>query len=98
MFIGINFKWINSSFLTFSENPSDMSNNLWRAWWAWLICFVATIVISYLTKPKPKEELVGLVKGLTMEKIHIDQPWYKKPEFIAIVALAVAVALNIYFW
>jgi len=98
MFIGINFKWINSSFLTFSENPSDMSNNLWRAWWAWLICFIATIVISYCTKPKPKEELVGLVKGLTAEKIHIEQPWYRKPEFIAIIALAVAVALNIYFW
>jgi solute:Na+ symporter, SSS family len=98
MFIGINFKWINSSFLTFSENPSDMCNNLWRAWWAWLICFIATIVISYCTKPKPKEELVGLVKGLTAEKIHIEQPWFKKPEFIAIIALAVAVALNIYFW
>lgn len=98
MFIGINFGWINSSILTFSENPSDMSNNLWRAWWAWLICLVATIVISYLTKPKPKEELVGLVKGLTEEKIHIDQPWFKKPEFIAVIALAVAVALNVYFW
>jgi SSS family solute:Na+ symporter len=98
MFIGINFKWINPAILTFSENPSDMSNNLWRAWWAWLICFVATIIISYLTKPKPKEELVGLVKGLTEEKIHIEQPFYKKPEFIAIIALAVAVALNIYFW
>lgn len=98
MFIGINFKWLNPKILTFSENPSDMSNNLWRAWWAWLICFVATIIISYLTKPKPKEELVGLVKGLTAEKIHIEQPWYKKPEFIAIITLAVAVALNVYFW
>ena len=98
MFVGINFGWINSAVLTFSENPSDMSNNLWRAWWAWLICFVATIIISLFTTPKPKETLVGLVKGLTEEKIHIAQPWYKKPEFIAIVALAVAVALNIYFW
>jgi SSS family solute:Na+ symporter len=75
-----------------------MSNNLWRAWWAWLICFVATITISYFTKPKQKEELIGLVKGLTEEKIAIEQPFYKKPEFIAIVALAAAVALNIYFW
>jgi SSS family solute:Na+ symporter len=98
MFIGINFGWINSAVLTFTENPSDMSNNLWRAWWAWLICFVATIIISLFTTPKPTEALVGLVKGLTEEKIHIAQPWYKKPELIAIIALAVAVALNIYFW
>ncbi len=98
MFIGIKFDWLNSTLLTFSANPSDMSNNLWRAWWAWLICFVATVIISYFTRPKPKEELVGLVKGLTEENIHIDQPIYKKPEFIAIVALLAAIALNIYFW
>ena len=98
MFIGIKFSWLNPVFLTFSENPSDMSNNLWRAWWAWLICFIATIIISYFTNPKPKEELIGLVKGLTEEKIAIEQPLYKKPEFIAIVALAAAIALNIYFW
>jgi SSS family solute:Na+ symporter len=98
MFIGIKFSWLNPVILTFSENPSDMSNNLWRAWWAWLICFVATIVISYFTKPKPMEQLVGLVKGLTKEKIGIDQPFCKKPEFIAIVSLVIAIALNIYFW
>ena len=95
MFIGIKFSWLNPVILTFSENPSDMSNNLWRAW---LICFVATIVISYFTKPKPMEQLVGLVKGLTKEKIGIDQPFCKKPEFIAIVSLVIAIALNIYFW
>jgi SSS family solute:Na+ symporter len=98
MFIGIKFSWLNPVILTFSENPSDMSNNLWRAWWAWLICFVATIVISCFTKPKPMEELVGLVKGLTEERIGIDQPFYKKAEFIAIVSLVTAIALNIYFW
>jgi len=98
MFIGINFGWINSAILTFTENPSDMSNNLWRAWWAWLICLAATIIISLFTTPKPKEELVGLVKGLTEEKIHIEQPWYKKPGFIATIALVAAVALNVYFW
>ncbi len=98
MYIGINFKWLNPSILTFSENPSDMSNTVWRAWWAWVICFAATIIISCMTRPKSREELVGLVKGLTTEKIHIDQPWYKKPEFIAVISLAVAVALNIYFW
>jgi solute:Na+ symporter, SSS family len=98
MFIGINFGWINSAILTFSEKPTDMGNNMWRAWWAWLICFVATIVISLFTKPKPKEELVGLVKGLTAETVSIDEPWYKKPAFIAIVALAILIALNVYFW
>jgi solute:Na+ symporter, SSS family len=98
MFIGINFGWINAAVLTFSNQPSDMGNNMWRAWWAWLICFVATIVISLFTKPKPREELVGLVKGLTAESASIEEPWYKRPAFIAVVALAILIALNVYFW
>ncbi len=98
MFIGIKFNWINAAILTFSDNPSDMSNNLWRAWWAWLICFVLTIAISLFTKPKPKEELVGLVKGLTPVSIETGQKFYEKPGVIAIFALIVFVILNVIFW
>ncbi|GAB4366428.1 MAG: sodium:solute symporter family protein [Calditrichia bacterium] len=98
MFIGIKFHWLNAAWLTFTENPSDMSHNLWRAWWAWLICFVATIIISLFTKPKSDEELEGLVKGLTKGVSLKHQPWYKTPEFIAFISLVVVVILNIYFW
>ncbi|MDZ7264091.1 MAG: sodium:solute symporter family protein [candidate division KSB1 bacterium] len=98
MFIGIKFDWINPTWLTFSANPSDMSHNLWRAWWAWLICFVLTIVISFFTKPKPKEELVGLVKGLTPVAKEAGQKFYQKPAVVAIFSLIVFVILNIIFW
>ncbi len=98
MFIGIKFNWLNAALLTFSENPSDMSNNLWRAWWAWLICFVLTVVISLSTKPKPKEELVGLVKGLTPVSIETGQKFYQRPAVIAVFSLIVFAILNIIFW
>jgi SSS family solute:Na+ symporter len=98
MFIGIKFAWLNPSLLTFSQNPSDMSNNLWRAWWAWLICFVLTIVISMVTKAKSDEELVGLVKGLTKEVREEAHPFYQRPGFIAIIAFVIVLLLNIYFW
>ncbi|MGB7070757.1 MAG: sodium:solute symporter family protein [Pyrinomonadaceae bacterium] len=99
MFLAVKFHWIESSILTMSERSSEMAANFWRAWWAWLICFVVTIVISLVTKKKPKEELVGLVKGLTAsddggETVAFTQ----RPEFYAIIAFIIFLVLNIYFW
>jgi solute:Na+ symporter, SSS family len=98
LYLAVKFDWINRSIITLSSTNSDMAANFWRAWWAWLICFVVTIVISLFTKKKPKEELVGLVKGLTPENIDKNISFFKKPEFYAIISLVILIALNIYFW
>jgi SSS family solute:Na+ symporter len=98
MYLAVKFEWISMSAVTFSKVASDMAANFWRAWWAWLICFVVTIVVSLFTKKKPEEELVGLVKGLTKEIAGEFVPWYKKPAFFAVLSLIVFVLLNIYFW
>jgi SSS family solute:Na+ symporter len=98
MYLGVKFQWISLSLITMSEVSSDMAANFWRAWWAWLICFFATITISLFTKKKSKEELVGLVKGLTPETIDKDLRLIQKPEFWAIISLVVLLILNIYYW
>ncbi len=98
MYMGVKFDWFNESIITMSSVQSDMAANFWRAWWAWLICAVLTVVISLFTKKKPKEELVGLVKGLTQEKIDQNIPLTKKPEFYAIISLIVLIILNVIFW
>ncbi len=98
LFMAVRFEWISKSAITFSDVASDMAANFWRAWWAWLITFVVTIVISLFTRKKSREELVGLVKGLTEETLRKGIPFYKKPEFFAIISIIVAVILNIYFW
>jgi len=98
MWVAVRFGWIAESLITFSDVASDMAANFWRAWWAWLLCFVMTIVISFFTKKRPKEELVGLVKGLTEETVTTGIPFHKKPEFYAIISVVVLVILNIYFW
>jgi len=98
MFLGVKFHWIDPATLTLSNTASDMAVNFWRAWWAWLVCFSLTIFISFFTKKKPKEELVGLVKGLTEKTAREGIPFVKRPEFYAILSVIVLVILNIYFW
>jgi len=98
MWMGVKFHWFNESIITLSNVQSDMAANFWRAWWAWLICFGVTIAISLFTKKRPKEELVGLVKGLTETKLDEHIPFTKKPEFVAIISVIVFIILNLLFW
>ncbi len=98
MYLAVKFNWFNQSIITMSSVQSDMAANFWRAWWAWLICAVVTILISLFTKRKPKEELVGLVKGLTEEKLDSHLPFIKRPAFYAIISFVVLVVLDLLFW
>jgi solute:Na+ symporter, SSS family len=98
LFLAVKYAWIDPTTLTLSTVASDMAANFWRAWWAWLICFAATIAISAFTKRKPDAELVGLVKGLTPATLGQQVPWFKTPEFYAVLSLVVFVAVNVYFW
>jgi SSS family solute:Na+ symporter len=98
MYLAVKFHWFAESYITMSSVQSDMAANFWRAWWAWVICAVVTIGVSLVTKRRPKEELVGLVKGLTDEKHDQHLPFTKRPEFYAIISLVVLIILNVWFW
>jgi SSS family solute:Na+ symporter len=98
LFLAVKFEWISRSAITLSGVASEMSANFWRAWWAWLVCCIVTLVISSFTRRKSKEKLVGLVKGLTAETYGKGVVWYRKPEFYAVISLIIFVALNVYFW
>jgi len=79
--------------------PSEMAQNFWTAIWAWTVCFVATIVISYLTKrTKTDEDLTGLVYSLTPRPKEEHLPWWKTPEGFGVAVLVLAVVLNVLFW
>jgi len=102
-FAGVRWGIIPAKFIALYDNPSEMSLNLWRAWWSWFITFVITILISFFTKPKPENELIGLVRGVGSESDNEVQSFYKRPffkkaEFWAIVSLSVLIALNIIFF
>jgi SSS family solute:Na+ symporter len=98
MFLGVKYNWLDSTLITMSNVNSDMAVNFWRAWWAWLICFAVTIIVSLFTERKPDAELIGLVKGLTTESMEKRAKFYKTPEFYAFLSIVVFIALNVYFW
>jgi len=82
---------------TLHEFPSTMAQNFWIAIFAWSSCFIVTIVVSLLTKPRPAEELQGLVYGLTKIPQETGVSWYRKPAPVAVLVIAVLLVLNIWF-
>jgi len=79
--------------------PSEMAQNFWTAIYAWTVCFLATIVISLLTRQqKSDEELKGLVYSLTPREREEHLPWWKTAAGLGTFVLAVAVLLNVIFW
>jgi len=85
-------------FGTLHTYPSEMAQNFWTAIFAWTTCFVVTIAVSLLTKPREEGELVGLVYSLTERPRETESVWYRRPTILAAIVLAGAVILNIIFW
>jgi SSS family solute:Na+ symporter len=78
--------------------PSEMAQNFWSAIVAWTACFIATILISLATTPRPEGELVGLVYSLTPRPQDEHLAWYQRPLTLGLVVLFVALILNVVFW
>jgi SSS family solute:Na+ symporter len=79
--------------------PSDMAMNFWLAAFAFIACFVLTLVISLVTKrTKTNEELKGLVYSLTPKIVDNNIPVWQRPAAVGIVMLIVCVILNFLFW
>jgi SSS family solute:Na+ symporter len=55
-------------------------------------------VISLFTKPKPEEELEGLVWGKPKEVVTTPLVWYKRPGILAIIVVVFTIAMNLLFW
>jgi solute:Na+ symporter, SSS family len=77
--------------------PSEMAQNFWIAIWAWSACFIVTIAVSLLTRPKPREELVGLVYSLTPKVAVAKGAWYMHPVLLGVILLAATIVLNVIF-
>ncbi len=93
--IGIKGGWIS----VLNVYPSEMALSFWTAIWAFVVCFVFTIVISMATKrTKTDNDLKGLVYSLTPKYKEEGAKWYKSNIALAILVGAVALILSILFW
>jgi SSS family solute:Na+ symporter len=84
--------------IALSPHAKDMAENLYRALWSVLICLLVTVVVSLVTKPKPVEELDGLVWGCTKLPSERVLPLYQRPVFWGAGALIVFAILQWLFW
>jgi SSS family solute:Na+ symporter len=78
--------------------PSEMAQNFYTAIWAFTVCFVVTVAVSLMTRPRPDAELVGLVRSLTTIPDDERLPWFRRPVSLALIVLVILVTLNVIFY
>jgi SSS family solute:Na+ symporter len=82
---------------------SPLSASFWQAIIAFLADALVLVAVSLVTRPKPTEELRGLVWGLTRAEeaeTNVDKRdklWWRSPALLGGVALALVVILNVIF-
>ena len=77
--------------------PSELAQTFWTAIVAWVSCFVVTIVVSMVTRPRVESELVGLVYSLTPHEAQVEKRWTHRPLTLGLVVLALTLVLNFVF-
>jgi solute:Na+ symporter, SSS family len=65
---------------------------------SWMFNFFTTILVSLVTKPKPDDELKGLVYSLTKKEPVSKGRWYANPITLGILLLLATIVLNILFF
>jgi SSS family solute:Na+ symporter len=65
---------------------------------SFIVCFIVTVLVSMVTRPKPNEELVGLVYSLTPKQKDSAKVWYKNPLWLGVIVLILTLAFNIIFY
>jgi SSS family solute:Na+ symporter len=78
--------------------PSELAQTFWTAIVAWVTCFVVTIVVSAATRPRPDDELRGLVYSLTPKPSDAGLPLRARPWVLGVVVLLLTVMLNLIFF
>jgi len=98
MFVSVKLNPKMLAVFALSSDAKPMAENMYRALWSWLICVAITIVVSFVTKPRPADSLKGLVYGETELPSEGHLSLVRRPIFWAGVALVVFLVLQYIFW
>ncbi len=98
LFVWVKFNPSELATVALSPDAKPMAENLYRAIWAFLVTIIVIFVVSLFTKPKPVEQLEGLVYGAT--KLPKEPPvvFYKNEYLWAVLVVIIFAALNVLFW
>jgi SSS family solute:Na+ symporter len=78
--------------------PSELAQTFWTAIVAFATCLVITVVVSMVTRPRPEDELRGLVYSLTERPKDAALPLLQRPSTLAAIVLVLVVGLNLAFF
>jgi solute:Na+ symporter, SSS family len=98
LFLWVKFNPSALRYVALSPDAKAMAADMYRALWSLIVCVLVTVIVSFMTTPKPVAELDGLVYGATKIPEEHDDHWYQKPIVWAGVISVIFVALNIIFW
>jgi solute:Na+ symporter, SSS family len=98
LFLWVKFDPDALRYVALSADAKAMAADMYRALWSLIVCVLVTVIVSYMTAPRPVAELDGLVYGATKIPEEHDDYWYQKPMVWAGVIGVAFVALNIIFW
>ena len=79
---------------------TDLNQSMWGAGMAFVVDAIVTVIVTLVTKPKPVEELQGLVYGManTDDSIKRHAHWWESPKLLGFSVLAGATVLTVVFW
>ena len=77
---------------------SELGQTFWTAIVAWVTCFVVTIGVSIVTRPRPESELHGLVYSLTPRPPDSATSWIQRPAVLGTIILVMTLGLNLVFF
>ena len=79
---------------------TDLNQSMWGAGMAFVVDAIVTVIVTLVTKPKPVEELQGLVYGMANvdDSIKRHAHWWESPKLLGFSVLAGAAVLTVVFW
>jgi solute:Na+ symporter, SSS family len=89
-------RWV--SVFALSPMAKGLAQAMYQALWSCATCVVVTVLVTLVTKPRPDEELRGLVYSLTEVAQEEYTNWLHRPVVWGALAIVALVVLQIIFW
>jgi SSS family solute:Na+ symporter len=92
------------TYLLYKADVLSFGSDLAEAFWGAIVAFVLDAVVSvgvtFVTQPRPVEELQGLVYGMANEEeapLASDRGWYRSPALLGGTVLVLTVVVSLFF-